>query len=506
MKMLSPGVYTSELDFSLYAMELASSIFGVVVTADKGPINEVTLITNEGDLVNTFGNPTSSQFGLLSAIRYLRRGRALKVVRVAGYGYTAASASILNELGYQALIATAVSDGIWGNDISVLVATGTSQGFKISVLFDGDVAEVFDDVLLTPSTDDYYIETKINGESSYISIQVVDDSSDLAAGTTPLTGGDAGAAVTAADIIGTNVGATRTGLQLFRNAELVDLNLLAVPGYSNMVPTTANSIVSEIINIAETRGDTVALIAAPYGLTVQEVLDWHNGNLIGPGYPTQALNSSYAALYWPWLEVYDPYSKSELWIPSEGSVAGICAFTDQTRELWFAPAGYQRGRLQDVLDTEYSPDLGQRDAMQGGVSRINPFVNFEVDGITLWGQQTLYRANSALTSLNVRRLMNYVEKVTATSVRYLVFEPNDAYTWSQFRNVVDPIFANIKSRRGFYDYRVICDETTNTPTRIDKGEMWGRIIVKPTRVAEKIAIEFAITQTGANFDEFVGIA
>lgn len=505
MKMLSPGVYTSELDFSFYAMELASSIFGVVLTADKGPINEVTLITNEGDLVNTFGNPESFHYGLLSAIRYLRRGRALKVVRVAGAGYDTASGTLQNVLGYNAVTVNATSAGSWGNSTSVKVEPGTSQGFKITVYSGNNAVEGYDDVVLD-STNSYFIETIINGVSAYITVTVTDSTQDLANATVTLSGGDSGNTVTSADIIGTMSGGVATGLQLFRNTDRVDLNLLAVPGYSAMVPTTANAIVSEVIDIAQTRGDTLSLISAPYGLTVNEVIDWHNGNLVGPGNPTQALNSSYAALYWPWLEIYDPYSASELWIPSEGSVAGICAFTDQSRELWFAPAGLQRGRLQDVLAIEYSPDLGQRDALYGGLQRVNPFVDFEPDGITLWGQQTLYRANSALTSVHVRRLMNYVEKVVATSVRYLVFEPNDDATWREFRMITDPIFANIKSRRGFYDYRIICDETTNTPARIDKGEMWGRILVKPTRAAEKIAVEFAITQTGALFDEFAGIA
>jgi len=510
VKMLSAGVYVSELDFSFYAMELASSIFGIVCTADKGPINEVTLITNENDLVSTFGPPNTSSYGLLSAIRYLRKGRALKVVRVAGYGYATASASILNEYGYQALTVSATSDGSWGNDVAVRVAAGTSQGFNVTVYYQDGAVEAFNDVLLGPSTNDYFIEKRINGVSKYITITVVDATVGLATGLSDLSGGDSGSTVTASDIVGVSSGSSKTGLKMFSNGETVDVNMLAVPGYDKMVdPADQQDVLREGLlatcdPAAGGRGDCVALISLPYGLTVQEAIDWHNGNLAG--YLDQAINSSYAALYWPYLNVFDSYSNSELWIPSEGSVAGICAFTDATRELWFAPAGLQRGRLQDVLDIEYSPDLGQRDALYGGLSRINPFVNFEVDGIALWGQQTAYRANSALTSLNVRRLMNYVEKVSATAVRYLVFEPNDYATWAQFRNILDPVFRNIKSRRGFYDYRIICDATTNTPARIDKGEMWGRILVKPTRAAEKIAIEFAITATGASFDEFATVA
>lgn len=506
MKMMSPGIYTSELDFSLYALELATSIFGIVCTADKGPINEVTLVTNENDLTQIFASPNTSNYGLLSAIRYLRRGRALKVVRVAGAGSATATEDILNDLGYQAVTVTATSAGSWGNSVYVTVADGTSQGFKITVYNAGKAVEAFDDVLLTPSTSSQFIETVINGESDYIIVQLIDDTEDLASGTYTLSGGNSGTTVTSSDIIGTTSGNVRTGLQLFRSAERVDLNMISVPGYSSMVPTTHDAIVAELISIAEARGDTVAVMGAPYGLDVQDVIDWHNGVLGGTGDPTSALNSSYAALYWPWLEVYDAYSDSDMWIPSEGSVAGIYAFTDQSREVWMAPAGYQRGRLPDVLDIEFSPDLGQRDALQGGLSRVNPFVNFEVDGVTLWGQQTLYRANSALTSVHVRRMMNYLEKVVATSVRYLNFEPNDYATWAQFNNIVDPVIRNVQSRRGIYDYRLICDETTNTPARTDKGEMWGRVLVQPTRAAEKIAIEFGITQTGAQFEEFAAIA
>jgi len=509
MIMLSPGVYTEEIDASLYLPQLASSIFGIVTTAQKGPINTITDITNENDLINTFGVPSTSDYGLLAAIRYLRRGRALKVVRVAASSALAASCNLANTEAYTAVAVTALNKGEWGNDISIVVEAGYDVDTNnITVKFLGNVVEKYPSVKLASGSANS-IATVINGVSNYISVSVLISTELLENGTSTLSGGNSGSAVTSSDIIGSNVYGVVTGMQLFADSDRVDINLLAVPGYPSIVPSTHKDIVTELITIAGNRGDTLSIIDPPYGLNAQEIVEWHNGVLSGDssaGYPEAALNSSFAALYWPWVEVFDSYSNADMYVPPSGHVAGVCAFTDYTRNPWIAPAGLQRGRITDAINLEMTPDQGQRDIMQGGLNRVNPFVNFPVDGITLYGNQTLYRANSALTSVHVRRLLNYSRKVVATGVRYLAFEPNDSDTWHQFDNIVAPIFRNIKAQRGLYDFRVQCDATTNTADRIDRNEMWGYIYLQPTRAAEKIAVPFVITQTGTSFDELAGIS
>lgn len=511
MKPIAPGVYTEEYDFSMYAPALATTIFGVVGVADKGPIDEATLITNEGDLTNVFGVPQVGYFGIHAAIRYLRRGGTCWFVRAATNSAAASSCELVNtddSGAVSAMTVTAVSKGIWGDSLSLVVEAGTTQGNRIKVFEDDNLMEDWDNVLLTPSTNIMYAETVINGFSNYISVSVDVASSPLAEQTVVLSGGNSGAVVTSGDIIGTNTGGVRTGLQLFADSLSQDVNLIAVPGVTSIVPTTADAVIVEMVSICTNRGDCMALIDAPYGYNVQEVVSWHNGTGKNgtpiAGELDAALNTSYAACYWPWIEVYDSYTDGYIWLPPSGHVAGIYAFNDSSREVWYAPAGFQRGRLQDAVSTEITPDTEQIAYMYGGLNRVNPFVNFAVDGITLYGQETLLRANSALTSINVRRLLLYARKVVSTAVKYLLWEPNDYILWTLYNNLVNPIFEEIKSKRGLYDFRVVCDETTNTAERRDRGEMWAMIILQPTRAAEKICIPFAVTKTGAKFEEIIG--
>jgi phage tail sheath protein FI len=183
-------------------------------------------------------------------------------------------------------------------------------------------------------------------------------------------------------------------------------------------------------------------------------------------------------------------------------MARLAADTDQNDEVWFAFAGLLRGRLLGALDVEYSPVQGERDYMYSGGNAVNPIVSFPVDGICLFGQRTLQRASTALDRINVRRMLLYARKVIASAVRYLVFEPNDLMTWIRFVDLVSPYLRSIKARRGLEDFRVVCDETTNTPDRINNNDMVGKLFLKPTKTAEMIELEFTLLPTGATFEEF----
>ena len=435
----------------------------------------------------------------------------------------------------------ALSNGTWGNNLTIqstlserqllrfdlgvyestpafTASTSTNESYK------GVRVELFTALSMADSTGAAYIADVVGsinaaglapeyeaGNSKYITFRI-DNADDVFAlitegaaynelvmpesTFTTLRGGDDGLdSLTDADIIGLTVGNTVTGMQLFRNPESIDLNLVMAPG------ETSPAILNEIIAICEFRGDCMAILDTPDNYSVQQVVDWHNG--AGAFSDHQAFSSSYAAMYYPWIKVYDAYNAVEVWTPPCGHVAGVYAYTDFISETWFAPAGFNRAHIVAGIQVRYSPDQGERELMYGNGNAVNPIVQFPKDGITVWGQRTLQRAPTALDRVNVRRLLLYMRKVVATAVKYLVFEPNDPITWRTFINLVTPFCQTVQSRRGIYDFAVVCDETTNTPDLIDQNTMVGRIYLKPTKAAEIINVDFVISNTGTSFSEEV---
>jgi hypothetical protein len=229
-------------------------------------------------------------------------------------------------------------------------------------------------------------------------------------------------------------------------------------------------------------------------MSAQDIMDWHNGEY--PGGPETSLNSSYAALYWPWIKIYDQYSDKKRWVPTSGFIAGQYAYNDFVSETWYAPAGLNRGRLDLALETEYKPSLGERDAMYGNGNAVNPIVDFRQQGVTIWGQRTLQRKPSALDRVNVRRLLLYLRKVVATTSIFFVFEPNDKITWNAWKTTTMPLLQAVKRRRGVESFRVQMDESTVTDLAKSQNRMPGKIFVVPTKSAEMIEITFVINRSG----------
>ena len=159
--------------------------------------------------------------------------------------------------------------------------------------------------------------------------------------------------------------------------------------------------------------------------------------------------------------------------------------------------------LTDVLDVRYSPNQGDRDYMLSGGNCVNPIVNFTGIGTAVWGQQTLSRAATSLDRVNVRRMLIFLEKSIATSVRYLVHEPDDEWTWRRFVRLVEPVCASVMRRRGIADFRVICDATTNPPEARERSEMYGNVLIKPQKGAEKIIVNYVLLPQSSQFEEFV---
>ncbi len=170
--------------------------------------------------------------------------------------------------------------------------------------------------------------------------------------------------------------ASSTGLYAFQNPEAIDINLLVVPGFSS------GAVIGTALQLAESRGDILYLVDPPFGLRPQQVVDWHNGMLLSD--LSSAINSSYGALYWGWLRVFDQFSSDEIWIPPSGHASAVFSRTAREAEQWFAPAGLRRGRLLTALDVEFSPTQGERDLLYGSGNAVNPIVKFPQDGITIW--------------------------------------------------------------------------------------------------------------------------
>lgn len=386
--------------------------------------------------------------------------------------------------------------GDWANLLSVAFTAGSVSGsFRMNVYLSGARVETFDNIV--PSTDLEneatglkYMNDAVNGISNYV--EIADEPLDMGFPTFGVTfnlsgGNDGLDSLSTDDYI--------EGLQEFSNSEKIDVNILAVPGIA-LAP-----VISEMILICETRADCMCIVDPPLGKTVQQVVDWHNG--AAPYDDHGALNSSYAALYWPWGKIFDAFNNKYIWTPPSGHAAAVYAYTDQNSELWYAPAGFNRGKIISIQQLEHSPDLGERDLLYGDQNAVNPIVAFNKDGITIWGQRTLQRKPTALDRVNVRRLILYIRKVLATSVKYFVFEPNEPTTWRTFVGMTTPFLQTLKDKRALYDFQVRCDETTNTPDLIDRGIMNAKIFLKPVKAAEFIQVDLVLTRTGASFEEVI---
>lgn len=284
--------------------------------------------------------------------------------------------------------------------------------------------------------------------------------------------------------------------RLYEDPETIDVNILIDSNKSTTVK-------ADLIDICEARKDCVTVLDVPKSLVLNnknsEATDMRDFRLGLHSTYNLNENTSYAALYGNWLEVYDKWNGRYRWIPASGHVAGIYANTDDVSDPWFAPAGYNRAILTNIRRLAFNPTEGERNTMYK--NGINPIVSFSGQGKVIWGQKNMLDKSSAFNRVNVRRLFIVLEKSIATAAKYFLFEPNDTFTRLQLINMLNPFLRDVKSRRGIYDFEVICDGTNNTPARIDRNEMWCDIYIKPTKPAEFIVLNFIATQTGASFTE-----
>ena len=298
-------------------------------------------------------------------------------------------------------------------------------------------------------------------------------------------GGGVDAAPSNADLI--------TSYDLFANADVVDISLV-LGGPANQ--TIATHLIS---NIVETRKDCVAFFSPLYA----DVVDNAGGEVDDVvAYRNLLASTSYAFLDSAWKYQYDKYNDVYRWVPVCGDTAGLCVRTDNTREPWFSPAGFNRGSIKNVIKLSWTPSQTERDELYK--NGINPVTTFPGEGSILYGDKTLQSKPSAFDRINVRRLFIVLEKAIARAAKYSLFEFNDEFTRAQFVSLVEPFLRDVQGRRGIFDFRVVCDTSNNTPEVIDRNEFIGDIYIKPARSINFIKLNFVAVRTGVAFDEVVG--
>ena len=559
---LSPGVNVSEIDLTTVIPSVATSTGAFVGPFNWGPIGEVTTISDEVRLVNSFGKPDSDNYEYwFSAANFLAYGNNLKVVRTQGLGALNATANgtgvlIKNEDDYNdnhssyaagAFGATggwaAKYAGTLGNSILVSMADantwnvwtyasqfsavpntssyvasrgGANDEVHVVVvdedgLWSGTAGTVLEKYAFVSKASDAkddsgnsnYYKDVINRQSQYI--WSLSHPTNLGTG----TAWGSSANVSAFKLLSSNssnslsagaVGTTSTANVTSGWDNFKNAESVDV---SLLVTGQGNSTIATYVisNIAETRKDCVAFISPEKA----DVVDNAGQEVTDiKAFRNGQTSSSYAFLDSGYKYQYDKYSDVYRWIPLNGDIAGLCVRTDNQNDPWFSPGGFNRGQIKNVIKLAWNPTKANRDDMyQVG---INPVVSFPGEGTVLYGDKTLLSKPSAFDRINVRRLFIVLEKAISRAARFSLFEFNDQFTRAQFVALVEPFLRDVQGRRGITDFRVVCDDTNNTAEVIDRNEFVGDIYIKPARSINFIQLNFVAVRTGVSFNEVVGAA
>jgi len=536
----SAGVYTNETDLSQRVAAVSSSIGAIIGAAQKGPVGQRVLVTDNTELEQIFGQPNARryQYMMYCAEAFISRSTQLYVTRVVNGALTAgayltvddpsSSTPILGltnfddgqnvplgvedpmtslafnlgdaDLESNMLFFAAHDPGEWNNKISIRIRPSNPKGlpvgeghdplhFYIEVYFDytGPNNTPVESFLVSRKQGEVdgngrplFVEDVINTFSSYIKAKnnplcphypVVNTVFEF------LAGGTDGERVTEDQV--------SEAWGLYDDPEEVDVNILIGGGY--VQPNTMRTVVA----LAELRQDCIAVLDMP---------DEHFEVVNAVNFRRNALNlnSSYGAIYGPWLEIRDTINNKKLFVPPSGLVAGTYARTDTERALWFAPAGLNRGNLK-VLGIRKKYNQGHRDALDR--SQINAIRYLPGRGYVVWGQETLQSHASALSNVNVRRLINFIKKSISTAANVGVFDPNDTFLRLKLRSISEGFLQPIKNGRGLYDFDVICDERNNKPESIAAGIIVLDVYADPIIPAKRIHLTAHVQPTGSLFNE-----
>ncbi|WJE87881.1 tail sheath [Phage C48C1] len=507
----SPAVTVREIDLTGVVPSVTSTTGAFVGDFNWGPVNTPVLVGTESELASTFGSPLAGNAyagDFLSVAHFLKYSSSAFVVRAAKSGSAAASAAPFNakypgELGNQvsvhvcdstnwfetvvdsdgALVQVLDSDGNpipWAYQ-SLFSSAPEGDELHVVVLVAGEVVDTFAYVSTDPNA-------KLdNGSTNYIVDVVTAGSSwvDLSgiptAGQYPLQNGDDGSAPEYVAAYG-----------VFDDKDTIQIDFLVPPagGQSSSV-----AIQQKLVGIAEQRKDCIAVVSPSFTgtLTVDAML--RHVELL-------AQSSSYLVVDGNWLKVYDKFNDKYENIPAASSTAGIMAAGDVTDAPWFSPAGSRRGQYLGVTDILVNPSKTDRDRLYK--AGINPIVSFPGQGIMLYGDKTHMSRPSAFDRINVRRLFLVLERAISAAAENVMFELNDEFTRAEFANVVEPFLREVQGRRGITDFRLVCDETNNTPEVIDRNEFVASCFIKPARSINYVTLNFVAVRTGVEFEEVVG--
>jgi hypothetical protein len=289
----------------------------------------------------------------------------------------------------------------------------------------------------------------------------------------------------------------------FKDTESLDINLV-IGGSSSIAADTAANMdthVTMITALCELRRDCVGFVS-PYRAATVGIAS----SVTATKNVTEAFDlcpsSSYMVFDSGYKYMYDKYSDLYRFVPLNGDMAGLCAYTDNIADAFYSPAGYNRGNIRGAIKLSFNPTQAERDQLYQ--KRVNPVVNFPGQGVVLFGDKTALSKPSAFDRINVRRLFLLLEKAIATAAKFQLFEFNDEFTRAQFRNLVEPFLRDIQGRRGITDFSLKCDGTNNTGEVIDRNEFIADIYIKPARSINFITLNFIAVRTGVAFSEVGG--
>lgn len=484
--------------------------------AKNASIGSGILIKNEDDYVSNYINMEASNTAGMFAAKYAGSiGNSLKVSMYADTEYVARAdwnsttwtyAEQFNGAPNTSVFAASVGGS--GDEMHVIVIDedGKFTGVANTILEKFAYLSKASDASTSDGSSNYYVNV-INERSKYI--YVINHAQSVTSNVADATnwGGSAigtafsqGTSEYTVSLSGGNLGGVDdsnriTAYDRFSNAEEVDISLV-VTGSANL------AVVQHCIdNLAESRKDCVVFCSPTRANVVSVGITEASNNVISY---RNAMNrsTSYAVMDSAWKYQFDKYNNVYRWVPMNGDIAGLCVRTDFERDPWFSPAGFNRGQIKNVVKLSYNPDKSDRDELYK--NGINPITTFRGEGTILYGDKTMLSRPSAFDRINVRRLFIVLEKAIARAAKYSLFEFNDEFTRAQFVALIEPYLRDVQGRRGIYDFRVVCDETNNTPEVIDRNEFIGDIYIKPARSINFIQLNFVAVRTGVAFEEVVG--
>jgi hypothetical protein len=298
-------------------------------------------------------------------------------------------------------------------------------------------------------------------------------------------------------------GELQKGYDEFRDTETIDVNLIlgGKGGGDGNTASTQDTHATMLTSVVEDRKDCVVFLS-PYRAATVGVSSSNTATENVVEAFQACPSSSYVVFDSGYKYMYDKFNDVYRYVPMNGDTAGLCAYTDNVADPWFSPAGLNRGNVRGAIKLSYTPKKSERDQLYR--HRINPVVDFPGQGVVLFGDKTALSKPSAFDRINVRRLFLVLEKAIATASKFQLFELNDEFTRASFRNLVEPFLRDVQGRRGIFDFKVVCDDTNNTPEVIDRNEFIGDIYIKPARSINFITLNFVAVRTGVEFEEVVG--